>query len=92
MYGRPESVLDVGTSQRRGRSLGRVVGRYGVSSLREKKMTVSREAERHRTVHRGNATQRPELADRRVMISKRDRLLVRGMRLAGESGSASAVG
>ena len=50
----PDRGLDVATSQRRGRSFGRVVGRYGVSSLREKKVTLSSEEERHRTGHRGN--------------------------------------
>ena len=65
--------FDVATSQRRRRSFGLLVGRHVVSSLCEMKVTLSREEERHGTVHRGNRRQRPEPADRRGISSESDR-------------------
>ena len=61
----PDRRLDVRASQRRCRSLGLLVGRHGVSSLCEMKVTLSRKEEIQRTVHGGNARQRPEPACRR---------------------------
>jgi len=55
-------------------------------------VTLSREEERHRTVHRGNRRQRPEPAGRRGISSGSDRLLARTMHLAGVSWSAIAGG
>lgn len=70
----PDRGLDVATSQRGGWSFGSVVGRHLVSSLCEMKVTLSREEERHRTGHRGNVRQRPELAGRRGSRSGSDRI------------------
>lgn len=55
-------------------------------------MTLSREEERHRTIHRGNRRQRPEQACRRGSRSECDRMLARAVRLADESRWAYAGG
>ena len=88
----PDRGLDVATSQRGRRSFGLLVGRHLVSSLCEMKVILSREEERHRTVHRGNRRQRPKPADRRGPRSESDGSQARTMRLAGESRSAVAGG
>ena len=88
----PDRGLDVPTSQCGGRSFGLLIGRHLVSSLCDVKVTLSREEERHRPVHRRNRRQRPEPTDRREPRNMSDRLLARAVRLAGMSRSAVAGG
>ena len=58
----------------------------------ELQVTLSREEERHRTGHGGNAQQMPEPADRRGTRSESDRILARAVYLAGVSRWATAGG